>query len=154
MDYKSFFETTESDIQEMTEEIFSASGNDEMIFALNEKKQIVMFKAPDILYVEEGKKKNYTVRTIDKSTICSFPSYDIFELLAKRSYFRFVNNSLMANMNRISTYDSNNNTIFFNKEIKINAVSASIKYIANNVLHAENKSKQTNFFGKLLQYLS
>jgi DNA-binding LytR/AlgR family response regulator len=128
-------------------------GNDEMIFAFNEKKQIVMFKAPDILYVEEGKKKTYTVRTFDKSTICSFPSYDIFELLGKRSYFRFVNNSLMANMNQISTYDPNNNTIYFNNEIKINAVSASLRYIAKNVSHAKNKSKQTNFIGKLLQFL-
>jgi DNA-binding LytR/AlgR family response regulator len=154
MDYKSFFETSEPDIQEMTEEIFIASGNDEMIFAFNEKKQIVMFKAPDILYVEEGKKKIYTVRTFEKSTVCSFPAYDIFELLAKRPYFRFVNNRLMANMNHIRAYDSNHNTLFFNEEIKINAVTASIKYIANNVSHAANKSKQTNFFGKLWQYLT
>lgn len=116
--------------------------NDEMIFAFNEKQQIVMFRAPDILYIEEG--KNYfTVRTFQKSTHCSFPSYDIFELLDKHINFRFVNNGLMANMNLISAYDPNNNTMFFNEDIRINAVSASIKYVANNVAHAIDESKLT-----------
>jgi hypothetical protein len=60
----------------------------------------------------------------------------------------------MANINQVRTYDSNKNTLYFNKEIKINAVSTAIKYIANNVSHAHSLNKQTNFLGKLLKLIS
>src|SRR5690242_8024180 len=113
MDYKEFISTTETDIQEITKEIFHASGNEEMIFAFNDKNQMVMFKAPDILYIEEGN-KFFTVRTFDSTITCVFPSFDIFEFMEKLEYFRFVNNGLMANMNQIRAYDTSNNTLYFN----------------------------------------
>jgi DNA-binding LytR/AlgR family response regulator len=153
MDYKEFIRSTEPDIQEITKEIFETSGNEEMIFAFNDKNQIVMFKAPDILYIEEGN-KYFTVRTFDSMTTCVFPSYDIFEMLEKLEYFRFVNNGLMANMNQIRAYDTSNNTVYFNEEIKINAVGASIKYITNNVSQANFRNKQTKFLSKILPTMS
>ncbi|QGQ97903.1 hypothetical protein EHS13_24950 [Paenibacillus psychroresistens] len=129
------------------------SGNEEMIFAFNDKNQIVMFKAPEILYIEEGN-KFFIVRTFESSTKCVFPSFDIFEIMEKLEYFRFVNSGLMANMNQIRAYDTNNNTLYFNEEIKINAVSASIKYIANNISQANNKAQQTKFLNKILPFMT